>query len=70
MLNKNVLSRRIKVELEEMKKEYPQFPVTADKSNELIFYINFKGVENTLYANEEFKIKYEMSQKYVIKIFN
>ena len=66
MLNKNVLIKRIKVELDEIKKEFPQFKVEVDKSNQFIWYISFKGAENTLYANEDFKIKYEISNNYVI----
>ena len=66
MLNKNVLIKRIKVELDEIKKEFPQFKVDVDKSSQFIWYISFKGAENTLYANEDFKIKYEISNNYVI----
>ena len=66
MLNKNVLIKRIKVELDEIKKEFPQFKVDVDESNQFIWYISFKGAENTLYANEDFKIKYEISNNYVI----
>lgn len=70
MLTKNVLTKRIQTEIEELKNEFPQFQVTMDKSNEFIWYISFKGADNTLYANEKFKIKYEISQSYVINRFN
>ena len=60
-----ILSNRLKMELREMN-DYPQFSVTIDETNKMIWYISFKGEENTLYANENFKIKFEFSSNYVI----
>ena len=60
-----VLANRLKVELKEMN-DYPKFSVSIDESNKLIWYVSFKGEENTLYANEKFKIKFEFNSNYVI----
>ena len=46
--------------------DYPQFSVAIDEANKMIWYISFKGEENTLYANENFKIKFEFTSNYVI----
>ena len=61
-----ILANRLKVELREMK-NYPQFSVVIDKKNQMIWYVSFKGEENTLYAKEDFKIKFEFSLNYPIK---
>ena len=60
-----ILANRLKMELREMN-DYPQFSVAIDETNKMIWYISFKGEENTLYANENFKIKFEFSSNYVI----
>ena len=60
-----VLANRLKVELKEMN-DYPKFSVSIDESNKLIWYVSFTGEENTLYANEKFKIKFEFTPNYVI----
>ena len=65
----SLLFNRLKHESKEMD-SYPQFTLTKDSSNELIWYVSFKGVENTLYENEEFTLKFEFSYKYVIIINN
>ena len=67
MSKMNRLYHRLNIEFNEMGKDFPQFPVTKDKSNQLIWYISFKGADNTLYANENFKLKFEFSPDYVIK---
>ena len=68
----NKLQHRLKIESKEMEKDFPQFQLTKVKENEFIWYISFKGAENTLYANENFKLKFEFSLDYVSKnlIFN
>ena len=63
----NKLIHRLKIECNEMEKEYQQFHVEKDKSNQYIWYISFKGADKTLYANENFKLKFEFSPDYVIK---
>ena len=60
-----ILANRLKMELREMN-DYPQFSVAIDETNKMIWYISFKGEEHTLYANENFKIKFEFSSNYVI----
>ena len=60
-----ILANRLKMELREMN-DYPQFSVAIDETNKMIWYISFKGEENTLYANENFKIKFEFTSNYVI----
>ena len=60
-----ILANRLKVELREMK-NYPQFSVVIDKKNQMIWYVSFKGEENTLYAGEKFTIKFEFTTDYVI----
>ena len=61
------LIHRLKVEYDEMEKDYPQFKVEKDTSNQFVWYISFKGAEKTLYENENFKLKFEFSPNYVIK---
>ena len=68
-MNPMVVTHRLKAEYKEMS-DYPQFSVEIDNSNKLIWYVSFKGEDNTLYANEKFKIKFEFTPKYVIKLFN
>ena len=60
-----VLANRLKVELKEMN-DYPTFSISIDESNKLIWYVSFKGEENTLYAGEKFTIKFEFNTDYVI----
>ena len=38
-----------------------------DENNNKIIYISFKGEEKTLYENENFKLKFELSDNYVSK---
>ena len=41
MSKMNLLQHRLKVELNEMEKDYPQFQVTKDETNQFIWYIAF-----------------------------
>ena len=66
----NKLQHRLKIESKEMEKDYPQFQVTKDETNQFIWYIAFQGAKNTLYENENFKLKFEFSLNYVSKNFN
>ena len=67
MSKMNRLIHRLNVEYNEIEKDFPQFKVNKDKSNQFIWYISFKGADNTLYANENFKLRFEFSPNYVIK---
>ena len=64
-----ILANRIKYELKEIK-NYPKFELSNDGQNPLIWIVSFEGEEKTLYENQKFTIKYEISRGYVsLKIF-
>ena len=61
---------RLKYEYEDIKK-YNQFKVTIDPQDTNIWYVSFKGADKTLYANEEFMLKFQFDEGYVKnKIYN
>ena len=39
--------------------------VRVDDNNQRIWYVSFKGAENTLYANENFTLQFRFSWEYV-----
>ena len=55
---------RLKKELADLK-SFPTFSVKVDDNNEKIWYISFKGAENTLYAGENFTLQFKFSNEYV-----
>ena len=62
-MKKRMLSR-LKFEREDMKK-YPQFTLEIDQNHSNIWYVNFTGAEKTLYAKENFKLKFVFDDNYV-----
>ena len=50
-------------------KSFPEFSKKVDENNARIWYISFKGVENTLYAGENFTLQFTFSAEYVKNIF-
>ena len=55
---------RLKYEYEDIKK-YNQFKVTIDPQDTNIWYVSFNGADKTLYANEEFMLKFQFDEGYV-----
>ena len=45
--------------------QFPYFSVRVDDNNQRIWYVSFKGAENTLYANENFTLQFRFSLEYV-----
>ncbi len=62
-MKKRMLSR-LKFEREDMKK-YPQFTLEIDQNHSNIWYVYFTGAEKTLYAKENFKLKFVFDDNYV-----
>ena len=42
----------------------------VDDNNPRIWYISFKGAENTLYAGENFTLQFKFSNEYVRLFYN
>ena len=55
---------RLKKELADLQ-SFPTFSVKVDDKNQRIWYVSFKGAENTLYANEDFTLQFKFSEEYV-----
>ena len=55
---------RLNKELADLK-NFPAFSVRVDENNSRIWYISFKGAENTLYAGEDFTLQFKFSNEYV-----
>ncbi len=66
-MNSAVLSNRLRYELKDLR-ENNKFHVTIDDNNSKIWYVSFKGAKDTLYENEDFKLKFEFEDNYVIYI--
>ena len=50
-------------------KTFPEFSTIVDENNPRKWYISFKGVENTLYAGQNFTLQFTFSVEYVKHIF-
>ena len=59
---------RLKYELIDIKK-YNQFKVKIDPKNNYVWYVSFKGAEKTLYENENFTLRFQFDEDYVIIFF-
>ena len=55
---------RLKYENKDLNK-YDIFSHEIDPNDNNIWYITFKGIENTLYENENFKLKFQFNDNYV-----
>ena len=56
---------RLKTEFKDIQ-AYKQFSVKIDPNNNDIWFVSFKGVEKTLYENEDFILKFQFLDRYVI----
>ena len=65
MNSATILSNRLRYELKDLK-ENNKFQVSLDDDNSNIQYVSFKGAKDTLYENEDFKLKFEFGDNYVI----
>lgn len=59
---------RLKYENKDIK-NYDLFSLEIDPNDNNIWYISFKGIKNTLYENENFKLKFDFGLEYVSNIF-
>ena len=64
----NMRQNRLKYELLDIKK-YNQFKVQIDPKNNYVWYVSFKGAEKTLYENENFTLRFQFDEDYVIIFF-
>ena len=64
----NIRQNRLKYELLDIKK-YNQFKVQIDPKNNYVWYVSFKGAEKTLYENENFTLRFQFDEDYVILFF-
>ena len=55
---------RLNKELADLK-TFKAFTVKVDDNNPRIWYVSFKGAENTIYANEDFTLQFKFSNEYV-----
>ena len=55
---------RLNKELADLK-TFPTFSVKVADNNPRIWYVSFKGAENTLYAGEDFTLQFKFSNEYV-----
>jgi ubiquitin-protein ligase len=60
---------RLNKELSELNSD-SNFTVKVNESNNKIWNVSFKGVENTLYAGETFTLQFKFSDQYVKYINN
>ena len=65
-MTSSISVNRLKAEFKEINSN-PNLNLTIDENNNKICYISFKGAEKTLYENENFKLKFELSDYYVRK---
>ena len=65
-MTSSISVNRLKAEYKEINSN-PILNLTIDENNNKICYISFKGAEKTLYENENFKLKFELSDYYVRK---
>ena len=55
---------RLNKELKDLK-TFNIFTVKVDDNNPRLWFISFKGAENTLYAGENFTLQFKFSNEYV-----
>ena len=63
---KTISAKRLKVEYKEIEKN-PNLKLELDDNQSNICYVYFKGENNTLYENENFKLKFEFDDNYPIQ---
>ena len=60
-----ILKSRLKHELKDIKNN-PNLSLYIDENNRNIWFISFKGAKDSIYENEQFKLKFELQEGYVI----
>ena len=65
-MTSSISLNRLNAEYKEINSN-PKLNLQIDENNNKIIYISFKGEEKTLYENENFKLKFELSDNYVSK---
>ena len=60
-----ILKSRLKHELKDIKNN-PNLSLYIDENNPNIWFISFKGAKDSIYENEQFKLKFELQEGYVI----
>ena len=68
-MRSGIKGNRLKFEFEDIKK-YKQFKLNIDPKNFNIWYVSFQGAEKTLYQNENFTLKFQFDEGYVINNIN
>ena len=63
---KAISAKRLKVEYKEIEKN-PNLKLELDDNQSNICYVYFQGENNTLYENENFKLKFEFDDNYPIQ---
>ena len=63
-----ILANRLKYEAKSLQSN-PNLILQKDEDNLRVWYVSFKGEENTLYENEQFKLRFEFLDGYVSKIY-
>ena len=59
-----ILKSRLKHELKDIKNN-PNLSLYIDENNPNIWFISFKGAKDSIYENEQFKLKFELQEGYV-----
>ena len=59
-----ILKSRLKHELKDIKNN-PNLSLYIDENNPNIWFISFKGAKDSIYENEQFKLKFEFQEGYV-----
>ena len=54
----------MKHELKDIKNN-PNLSLYIDENNPNIWFISFKGAKDSIYENEQFKLKFELQEGYV-----
>ena len=50
---------------EKLIKSNPKLRLTKDENNPYIWFISFQGAKDSIYENEQFKLKFELQEGYV-----
>ena len=59
-----ILKSRLKHELKDIKNN-PNLSLYIDENNPYIWFISFQGAKDSIYENEQFKLKFELQEGYV-----
>ena len=59
-----ILKSRLKHESKDIKNN-PNLSLYIDENNPYIWFISFQGAKDSIYENEQFKLKFELQEGYV-----